>query len=138
MATTRNFVGDDAIFLGDDTEIDFTIYADADQTTIEDVTGWEMSFAIRKSDRSSVILIEKSTEGSSPAGIVISGTFHASPATNTQTVTVRLDDTDSYDENSPVVELAPGRYRYALKRMDSGSETTLARGDFEFVQGAVR
>lgn len=137
MASTRNFVGDDAIYLGDDTPIEFTIYADADETTILNVTGWNISFAVRKSDRSSTALIEKSTEDS-PAGIVISGVFNSSPASNTQKVTVTLLDTDSYDPNSPVVELSPGRYRYALKRMDAGSETTLAVGDFEFVQGAVR
>jgi hypothetical protein len=138
MSTTRNFTGDDAIFLGDDTAIDFTIYADDDQTTIEDVTGWNIAFAVRKSDRTSTALIEKSTEDS-PAGIVISGVFNATPATNTQKVTVTVNDTDSYDpESSPEVALSAGRYRYSLKRMDAGFETTLARGDFEFVQGAVR
>lgn len=140
MALTRNFVGDNAVFLGDDTELEFTIYTSSAETTILDVTGAEIAFAIRKSDKSDTAEIEKTTEGSpSPTGVSISGVFNADPAINDQTVTVTLADTDTYDPTvSPAIEIRAGRYRYSLKRMDAGSETTLYVGDFEFVQGAVR
>ena len=46
MAFTRNFIGDDGYYLGDDITIDFTIYTEDDQDTILTVNGFNIAAAV--------------------------------------------------------------------------------------------
>jgi hypothetical protein len=92
---------------------------------LKDITGWDLSFTVRKKENSAATLIYKTSSGS-PGGIAIAGGFGGSPE---QTIEVQIDDTDTYDPDvSPAVEIKPGSYVYALKRIDAGAETVLDYG----------
>jgi hypothetical protein len=117
MAVEQSITADDDFFAGEDVPLLFTIYADATQTTIQDVTGWALRWRLRKRDDSPV-LVEKTT----PDGITITGVFNASPALNTQVVTVTPGAADT-------VGLNPGAYRQRLDRTDTGLQTVLVFGD---------
>jgi len=54
------------------------------------------------------------------SGIVISGSYHQNPNSNTQVATVSLSAADT--------SIAQRSYWWELKRTDSGSETRLAYG----------
>jgi hypothetical protein len=89
------------------------------------MTGWSLSWMLKRSPyhADSEALLTKTT----PTGIVITGTFHATPAQNQQRATVTIADTDT--ENLPA-----GAWPYELKRTDPGAETILAYGLVELVR----
>ncbi len=130
MAVETNVTEDNHIFLGEDKILEFTVLDD-DEVTPIDVSGWDLLWDLRKADKTSGdALIEKTTA----AGITITGVYNVAPLVNTQRVLVTLADTDSDSSTT----LAAKTYRHALKRMDSGSETVLAFGDFVFLQATTR
>ena len=116
------------LFQGEDHKYVFTIKNGA-QTTCIDIAGWTLSFMVKqyKSDADLSAVVTKTTA----AGIVISGTFNANPAVNTQVATVTVDDTDT-------IAVTDRLYSYELKRMDAGFETVLAYGTFNLIQGVIR
>lgn len=151
MALEQDITAEKRIFLGEDKRVEFPIYDQTDLTDEEllaeiaagtatplDVSGWELLFDIRKKDNTADPAIIEKTTGS-PGGITVIGTWDASQSVNTQRIRVLLDDTDTYDPTaSPDVVVKKGTYRYALKRMDDGSETVLVFGKFVFLQATTR
>lgn len=106
--------------IGTDQSYEFTAYTSSAQTTIREITGWALSFLVKRkaTDADVDAVITKTTAG---GGIVISGTFNATPASNTQKATVSIADTDTDS-------LTAGVYRWELKRTDAGSEARIAYG----------
>lgn len=135
---------DRRIPIGDDRILSFTIFeqegleVDENQNvvsgTVKDITGYELIFVVRTTDTTPrAELITKATGGS---GITISGVFNADPDINTQRIEIDIEDTDTWTSSSDF--LKPGKYRYALKRTDEGTETTLAYGDFVLFETTAR
>ena len=118
---------DDRVFLGEDRKLRFAIYADAAQTTMQDVAGWALSWKLVTKPGDTTALITK-TVGS---GIAITGAFNASPALNTQRIEVTIDDTDTE-------ALSDGTKWHELKRTDNALETVLAHGTFYLHQPVHR
>lgn len=108
---------------------DFTVYTSSDQDAITDITGWTLSFLVKRrpTDADVDALVTKTTA----AGIVISGVFNASPATNTQKATVTMVDTETD-------AIAAATYYWELKRMDAGSEQRIGYGRIAFNQTVHR
>lgn len=103
---------------GCDVSLAFTNYTDTTETTIRDITGWSLSWMLKDdlSDPDAQAVLTKTTG----SGIVISGTYHQNPNSNTQRATVSLSAADT--------TIAQRSYWWELKRTDSGSETRLAYG----------
>lgn len=103
-------------WLGTDKNFEFTIYTSSAQTTIREVTGYTTSFVVKRrpDDADADALMTLSG--------TVSGTFNASPGTNTQKITVTIAD-DATD-----AEIPPGVAYWSLKRTDAGSERVLAFG----------
>ena len=80
------------------------------------MSGWTLLFDVRHKDTSSDPAILSKTPS-------LSGTYNAVRATNTQRATVVLTDTD-------MNLFRAGTYRHSWKRMNDGSETVLAWGNF--------
>lgn len=113
-------IGDaDGWYVGEDKQLSYTVYTTNAKTVIQDVTGWALSWKLRKkrADADPAIL-SKATGGS---GITITGTFNSDPAVNTQRVVVTIADTDTD-------ALTPLGYWHELKRTTDGQETILAEG----------
>jgi hypothetical protein len=107
-------------FIGEDKTLRFTVYSDTAHTTCVDVSGYALQYILRKGNSDSdPALITKATGGS---GITITGSFNATPASNTQRVLVAIEDSDTSG-------LKPGSYQHALKRTDAGAETILFYSD---------
>lgn len=106
-------------FLGTDWVFDFTVYTTAQKTAIRDVSGYATNFMVKRfeSDPDASALIT--------ATGTVSGSFNASPALNTQKISVTLVDTDTD------TEITPGMASWELKRIDAGAEAVLAYGTME-------
>jgi len=121
MSLIARITADDGWHIGEDKRLEFTVYADADLTTVIDASAFALSWAIARTV-ASAILLEKTTG----SGVTISGVFNADPAVNTQVVNVAIEDTDTQpDTGDP---WAAGGYYHELKRTDVGLEGILARG----------
>jgi hypothetical protein len=103
-------------FLGNDKAFDFTVYRDKSKSQIRDVSGYTLSFMLKrgKSDADGAALYSGSA--------TVTGTYNIDPAANTQKAVAQLSDTDL-----PVSTTA-GQVHWELKRTDAGSETVLAYG----------
>ena len=124
---------DDHMVVGDDRFLSISVFEDHDEQIPLDVSGQELVWILKSSDKSSTTLIEKSTEGS-PPGITIEGAFNSDPDINTQRVVVTLLAEDSYSQSSPAgTRLTQKKYRYALKRVNDGARSTLMRGNFQWL-----
>lgn len=144
MAYERNFTKDDDLFVGDDIRLEFEVFDDDlvvnddgeyVSGTPLDVSGWSLSFAVRRGDTATgTPQISKATGGD---GITITGTFDAVRADNTQRVAVAIADTDTFSD-AGVVLVSPSTYRYSLKRTNAGSEKTIAFGKFVLRMAPVR
>lgn len=123
MAKTTNL----ELRLDRDQAFTFTVLNEAETTAI-DVSGWATSFMVKrnKEDADVAALLTK-TDG------VISGTFNASPAVNTQIVTVTVADTDVLS-----TAIAEGLAFYEFERTGAGVETALAEGTINIVLGVQR
>lgn len=127
MATELQIGGTDTerVFIGTDWSKDFKIAdldTDATGATAKNVTGWAVTFDIRKQDKSSNVLLTKSVG----SGITITGTFNSVLATSTQVIRIAVADTDV---TTALFSTDGGTFRYSLKRTDDGAETILAYGD---------
>ena len=100
------------------------------QDTAINITGFGLSWMLKKSvnDLDAAAVVTKTVAG---GGIAIAGTFNTAPGTNTQRATVTVADTDTE-------ALAPGVYRWELKRTDAGLETRMAYGRVSLVRGVHR
>jgi hypothetical protein len=129
----HDITADEHMVVGDDRYLRMTIYEDHDQTQPMDVSGQELVWILKSSDKSTTVLIEKSTEGS-PPGITIEGAYNSDPLLNTQEVVIYLAAEDSYSQTSPPgTRLTQKKYRYALKRVTDGARSTFQRGDFQWL-----
>jgi hypothetical protein len=117
VAREQHIGASEDLFIGEDKTLPFEIYS-SDESTIEDVTGWAMSWVLRKIGESNAVVITKTTGGGT---ITITGVFDADHTLNTQRVNVLLTDDDTD-------HLQPGTYEHALKRTTAGSETILSYG----------
>lgn len=108
MAIEANITKDDGWYLGEDKSLAFTVYQ-SDGTTPQDMTGWALSWRIKKkrTDADASAILTKTTA----SGISIS--------TSVATVTVADTDTDA---------LTARGYYHELKRTDAGFEAVLSQG----------
>lgn len=144
MAITRNITADDRFYFDTDRVIEFAIYAgtptideiEASTAVPQDVAGWTFAFQVRKKVSDALPKIDKQ----SGDGISIIGTYNVDPDINTQRVQVTIEDSDTYDPtpaSGAAVDLAPGDYVYALKRLGEGTETILVEGTFTLLKVAA-
>ncbi len=126
MAREQHIGASDEWFIGEDKVFAFEIYS-ADKATIEDVSGWALAWVLRQQGESDAVRLTKTTGA---ATITITGSFNATPATNTQRVNVIIADTDTDN-------LQPGTYLHALKRTTDGSETILSYGTATLKKAAI-
>lgn len=113
----------DPIVIGNDHIIEIQHITDADGAEL-DTSGWtEVTWFLRLTPRTTAALLAKS--------LTRSGTYSATPSSNTQKWTATLTDTET-------AALAAGVRAWAIKRMDDGSETDLAYGEIEVRQSASR
>lgn len=114
MALDAPIGGNGSLFVGEDKVFKLELI-DADNAPV-DMTGWTLLFDVRKKDTSNPPAILSYTPS-------ITGTFNSSRNVNTQRAVVTVTDTD-------MNLFKAGTYRHSWKRMDDGSETVLAWGDF--------
>lgn len=117
------------LWIGADHQFIFTVL-NASSAAAVDITGWALSWMVKRQakDTDATKLLQMTTALGS---IAISGTYAAAPEANTQVATVTVADTDTD-------AIAPGLYRYELKRTDGGLEAPLAYGAILFRQGVHR
>lgn len=114
MAREVNIGGDGALFVGEDKILVLELLDTSDVPV--NMSGWVLLFDVRKSDAAAEPAILSKTP-------VIAGVYNSIRGTNTQRASVTLTDTD--------MNLLKARtYRHSWKRMDDGSETVLAYGNF--------
>lgn len=117
MAIERNVTDDDNVFTGEDKVLSGIVYQ-SDGTTAQNITGWAMSWMLKK----------RATDSDANAKIVKTtgnGIDVVSAAAGTYTVT--LTDTN--------LTIPAGHYYHEVKRTDDGSETVLTHGTFLVKQG---
>ena len=114
MAANVNLGGSGALFVGEDKSFRLELLDEAGVPV--NMTGWSVLFDVRKKDNSAEPAIFSETAS-------ITGTYNAVRATNTQRALVTLTDTEMNTVKAKT-------YRYSFKRMDDGSETVLAYGNF--------
>lgn len=101
-----------------DISLSFEVFTSSAQTTIEDITGYALSFMVKDdlADLDAAAVLTKTTG----SGITITGSYHQNPNSNTQRAVVALTAAN--------VTIAQRTYWWELKRTTSGSETRLAYG----------
>lgn len=114
MATTVTIGGSGTLFVGEDKTFRIEVL-DVSGNPV-DMTGWAILFDVRKTDKAPDPAIFSKTA-------TVSGTFNSVRAVNAQRALVTLTDTELNTVKNKT-------YRHSWKRMDDGSETVLARGDF--------
>jgi hypothetical protein len=143
MALKYDITAADGFYYDTDNVLEYTIAAgrpaledvQAGVYVPRDVTGWSIGWTMRKKVDDVVATIHKETGGN---GVTITGTYDSDPQVNTQRVEVFIQDEDTYDTStSPVVNVLPGTYFYALKRLDTASERILAEGKITLVKVAA-
>lgn len=100
------------IFLGEDKTFVDQIF-EADGTTKQDVTGWDLTFTVHAYHDPSTVFITK-TVGS---GITLV------PPTTNGVVNILIDSTDT-------IGIWPGVYSWKLERTDTGLDAVLSLGLF--------
>lgn len=116
----EDLTSEQGLYVGADHSVELFVYSDpAAETTILDTSGWTtVTLDIRKKDTAGTVLLTKNG--------VRSGTFNASPGTNTQKWTFTLSDDDL------TASLFTGdefEGRYSIWRKDAGSEKPIRFGD---------
>lgn len=114
MALDAPIGGNGSLFVGEDKV--FTLELIDMSSNPVDMSGWTLLFDVRKKDNS----IDPAIISKTPS---LTGTFNASRSSNTQRAVAVVTDTD-------MNLFKAGTYRHSWKRMDDGSETVLAWGDF--------
>lgn len=114
MAANVDIGGSGALFVGEDKALVLEVLDTADLPV--DIAGWVIHFVVRRKDNSADPAIFDKTA-------TVSGTYSAIRASNTQRATATLTDTE-------LNTVTNRTYRHSFKRMDDGSETVLAYGNF--------
>lgn len=111
--------------LGMDVSYSTTVYTSTALTTCADITGWTLSFLVKRAatDADAAAVVTKTTT----SGITITGSHHTNPNSNTQRATIAIADVDTD-------ALAAGTYVWELKRTNAGSESRIAYGVLVFEQ----
>ncbi len=107
MSIESNILKKDNWFRNEDKVIEFTVFK-ADGDTKQSLTGWNFEFIV--DDASKVNKITKT----SASGIAITDEANG-------VLEVTVDDVDT-------VDLTTTKFKYELRRTDTGSEATLAHG----------
>lgn len=114
MALPATIGGNGTLFVGEDKTFKLELL---DTVSIPvDMTGWDILFDVRKKDNSADPAIFSKTAS-------LTGSYNVVRASNTQRAVVVLTDTELNTVQAKT-------YRHSWKRMDDGSETVLAWGDF--------
>lgn len=108
----------ETLYVGADGLVELTVYADADKTTIQDVTGWTVVLDIRRKDTATTALLSKTG--------TVSGSFNSTPGSNTQKVSFTLSDDDLAASTFTGDDFEG---RYSIWRTDAGYEQPLRYGD---------
>lgn len=116
VAVEVNIGGDGELFVGEDKSFRLTPITNRLTGLPENVTGWVIHLVVRRRDGTPDPAIFDKTAA-------IGGVYNVNPTLNTQYAEVQLTDT----ELNTVKALT---YRHSWKRMDDGSETVLAYGNF--------
>jgi len=103
-------------WLGTDKVYEFITYTSSAKTTIRDVSGFTTHFMVKRNRGDADAAALLSVAGS------VSGSFHPTPATNTQKISVTIDD------ETTDTEIAQAFAHWELKRMDAGFEGVMAFG----------
>lgn len=113
MALELTIGGNGTLFVGEDKVLRLELL-DINSLPVN-MAGWTLLFDVRKKDTSTTAILSKVP--------TVTGTYDSSREVNTQRAIVTLTDTDMnlFKEST---------YRHSWKRMDDGSETVLAWGDF--------
>lgn len=114
MARESDIGGSGTLFVGEDKAFRLELIDESNLPV--NISGWDIVFDVRKSDKSVDPAIFSKTAS-------ITGVYNSVRAVNTQRAIVSLTDTEM---NTVTVKT----YRYSWKRMDDGSETVLAYGNF--------
>lgn len=114
MALDSTVGGDGSLFVGEDKTFRLELI-DANSNPVN-MTGWVLVFDVRKLDNSPAPPILSFTP-------TITGTFNATRALNTQRAIVGVASLD-------MDKFKAGIFRHSWKRIDNGSETVLAWGNF--------
>lgn len=116
MAENVTLGGSGSLFVGEDKSLILELILKSSATTAVDMTGWAMVFDVRNRDASPEPPIVSHTP-------ILTGVFNSVRSSNTQRANVTLSDDD--------LNLFRAKtYRWSWKRLDAGSETVLAYGDF--------
>ena len=114
MALDATIGGNGTLFVGEDKTFRLELL-DVSELPVN-MSGMDILFDVRKNDNAAAPAIFSKTA-------TIVGVFNATRASNTQRAEVVLTDTELNTVRAKT-------YRHSWKRMDDGSETVLAWGDF--------
>jgi hypothetical protein len=114
VALEATIGGDGALFVGEDKIFRLEVL-DVSQIPVN-ITGWAIKLVVRKKDNTADPAIFS-------RDALVVGVYNAVRTTNTQRAEVQLTDTE-------LNTVSKKTYRHSWKRMDDGSETVLAYGDF--------
>lgn len=125
MSFSQPITTEDGWFVGEDKELEVIVYqpgttlaqALADTGVRQNVTGWTVQWALRKSQHGGVVILAKTA---SIVGAAVNGRLR-----------VTIDHADT-------TALTPGRYFHTFARIDSGEQTVLAYGTATLRRAAIR
>ena len=120
MATRFDIDASDGWFIGEDKTIEIDV-VQSDGSTAQTMTGWALTWELKRSQFHSTVLISKTTA----SGISIG---NGDGTDDRASITVA--DTDTED-------LEPGTYYHQLRRSDAGSEVILSRGDAVILESGL-
>lgn len=115
MASEVDVGGSGALFIGEDKTFRLEVL-DSNEAPV-DISGWTIQLLVRLRETSQAALLTKTA--------TISGVFNADRTVNAQRAIVEVADTEISED-----AFDPRMYRYSFKRLDDGSETILAYGNF--------
>lgn len=113
MAKEIQIGGNGSLFVGEDKTIIIEVIDPVTKLPV-DISGFTINFVVGKNDRDNTVFNKQAT---------IIGTFNADRVINTQRARIILTDTEMNTVTNRT-------YRHSWKRMDDGSETVFAYGDF--------
>lgn len=116
MSTLSAITVNLSMIVGEDREFQDTIYQ-ADGVTVQNISGWSVSFIVFRYDNPTTIFFTKTTAG---GGVVLT-----SPLTGVLQVTVTAADTAS---------MYPNQYKFVVQRTDTSNVLNLTRGVLSLLQ----
>jgi hypothetical protein len=127
----------DASLTRDENEAVLTAAIAAGTAVPENVAGWAVSFVLLKSDKAADASTPQLVLTTTGGAITITGVYNVDPDVNTQALRVFVADTDIPLWNG-TAGFKQKTYRYSLKRTDAGSETIIAKGNFDLTEATQR